>query len=306
MGKLDALDRTAQALVAFAMLVALANGLFMLVRPLDWYGFVPTVPFTGPYNGHFVRDIGAAYLACGLMLGWALGDVRGRWLGLVAGGLWLAVHAGIHIYEVSVGICGPGIFWADAPGVLGPPLLILIVLGLMVGRRRIVPQGLPRWLVLPALKRLGDMDYVDEIARAPGHAFDRYLAFVTATAHRHAASPAMFYAARIGATLVEDCGPCTMISARAALAEGVDRDIVNALLAGSQGLDADLATAFRFGQTIGMHSAEAAELGDAIEAIYGRVVRLELAMTASLVRGYPGLKRGLGLTQSCALTKLQL
>lgn len=139
MGKADALDRVAQLLVALAGLVALANGAFMLVSPLDWYGFVPTVRFTGPYNGHFVRDIGAAYLACGLMLGWALPDLRARRLGLVAGGLWLAIHAFIHIYEVSVGICGPGIFWSDAPGVLGPPLLIAAAL--LIVRRR-VAKGL--------------------------------------------------------------------------------------------------------------------------------------------------------------------
>lgn len=135
MGKAGTLDRVAQLLVALAALVALANGAFMLVSPLDWYGFVPTVHFTGPYNGHFVRDIGAAYLACGLMLGWALPDLRARRLGLVAGGLWLAIHAFIHIYEVSVGICGPGIFWSDAPGVLGPPLLIAAAL--LIVRRRV-------------------------------------------------------------------------------------------------------------------------------------------------------------------------
>jgi len=136
MSKADALDRVAQLLVAFAALAALANGAFMLVSPLDWYGFVPTVRFTGPYNAHFVRDIGAAYLACGLMLGWALRDLRARWLGAVAGGSWLAIHAAIHIYEVSVGICGPGIFWRDAPGVIGPPLSIAVALGLIIVRRR--------------------------------------------------------------------------------------------------------------------------------------------------------------------------
>jgi hypothetical protein len=47
-------------------------------------------------------------------------------------------------------------------------------------------------------------------------------------------------------------------------------------------------------------------LGDAIQAKYGRTVRLELAMTAATVRAYPGMKRGLGLTTSCTLTKLEV
>jgi len=79
---------------------------------------------------------------------------------------------------------------------------------------------------------------------------------------------------------------------------------VNAMLSGVA--DGDLGIAFRFGQAIATQSAAAAELGDMIEAAYGRVVRLELAMTAALVRGYPGLKRGMGYAQSCALTRLQV
>ena len=304
MGKADALDRVVQLLIALAALAALANGLFMLFDPLAWYGFLPTVRVTGPYNAHFVRDIGAAYLASGLMLGWASRDVRGRWLGAAAGGLWLAVHAGIHIYEVSVGICGPGIFWSDAPGVIGPPLLIAAALGVLIARSRITPAGLPRAIILPVLTKMGDGDYIAELAHAPGHAFDRFLGFMPASSHRHEAPPGLFHAARIGAVLAEDCGACAMIAARGALADGLDRETVNVLLAGAA--EGDLGTAFRFGQAIATQSAEAAVLGDAIEAMQNRVVRLELAMTAALVRGYPGIKRGMGYAQSCALTRLQV
>ena len=306
MGKPDALDRVAQGLVLLAAIVAFANGLFMLVWPLDWYHAVPNVPLTGPFNPHFVRDIGAAYVAAAVMLGWAVGDLRGRWLGLVTGGLWLALHGGIHVYEVSVGICGPGVFLNDVPGVLGPPLLVLVALGLMLGRQRIVPQGLPRAIIVPAIKALGDADYIDEIAAAPGHALDRYLGFVAATAHRHAAPVALFHAARIGATMAEDCGGCTMICARAALADGIERATVNLMLRGGEGLAPDLATAFAFGQAIASQSLDATSLGDKIETDHGRIVRLELAMAAALVRGYPALKRGLGLSQSCAATPLQI
>ena len=126
MGKAGTLDRVAQLLVALAGLVALANGVFMLVSPLDWYGFVPTVRFTGPYNGHFVRDIGAAYLACGVLLGWALRDLRARRVAVLAGALWLSLHALVHLYEVIAGICGFAIFARDFPGVFGPPALALL------------------------------------------------------------------------------------------------------------------------------------------------------------------------------------
>ena len=44
---------------------AVANGLFMLVAPMDWYFAVPGVTTTGPFNQHFLRDIGLIYLFLG-------------------------------------------------------------------------------------------------------------------------------------------------------------------------------------------------------------------------------------------------
>ncbi|MEO9599861.1 hypothetical protein [Parasphingorhabdus sp.] len=46
------------------------------------------------------------------------------------------------------------------------------------------------------------------------------------------------------------------------------------------------------------------ELGDRIEARYGRTVRFELAMSAAMIRSFPAMKRGLGLTKACSLTPL--
>jgi len=79
------------------------------------------------------RDIGAAYLACGLLLGWAMLDLRVRRLAVLAGAFWLGLHALVHLYEVITGICGVAIFWRDFPGVFGPPALAL--LGWWLARR---------------------------------------------------------------------------------------------------------------------------------------------------------------------------
>ena len=46
-------------------LVAEANGLFMLYSPNDWYFAVPGVTTTGPFNQHFIRDIGLIFLFVG-------------------------------------------------------------------------------------------------------------------------------------------------------------------------------------------------------------------------------------------------
>lgn len=46
----------------------LANGLAMIFASSAWWASVPGVPDTGPFNLHFVQDVGAAFLAAGLAL----------------------------------------------------------------------------------------------------------------------------------------------------------------------------------------------------------------------------------------------
>ena len=50
-----------RVMVAWIIGLALtANGLVMLLAPADWYAAIPGVPQSGPFNHHFVCDIGAA------------------------------------------------------------------------------------------------------------------------------------------------------------------------------------------------------------------------------------------------------
>ncbi len=307
LGRQDAWDRAVQALIALVALFALAFGTYMLWDPFGWYQAVPTVRFTGPPNPHFIRDIGLAYLLTSTVLGYSARYPRGRWLAAFTGNLWLSAHGIFHIWEVATGICAPDRFWRDAPGVLGPPLAVWIALGILMVRQRIAPAGLPRALVLREIDRMSPREsaYFREMARAPGHAFEKLMHFMPSTMHRHDAPADLFHMARIGATLVEDCGPCAMTAAEGALRDGVDHDLVNAALVGTPP-EGDLRSGFEFGQSIARQGVEAFNLGDLIEAKYGRTVRLELAMAAATVRAYPAMKRGLGLSQSCSITKLSV
>src|SRR5215831_10035016 len=79
-----------RSLVAWVLELGLAaNGLAMLEVPANWYAMVPGVVDTGPFNVHFVRDIGIAYVVAGAALVWfakaAYGAVGGAGWRVVPG-----------------------------------------------------------------------------------------------------------------------------------------------------------------------------------------------------------------------------
>ncbi|KRR25329.1 hypothetical protein CQ14_10070 [Bradyrhizobium lablabi] len=85
-----------RVLAAILAIPTVLNGLIMLVAGPFWYGTAPGVPDTGPFNPHFVQDIGAAFLAAGLAL--AARAWRPRyWPAAVAGAGFLVVHALLHV-----------------------------------------------------------------------------------------------------------------------------------------------------------------------------------------------------------------
>jgi len=91
-----------KVLASILGLLLAANGVFMLADPAAWYGAVPGVAMTGPLNPHFVRDIGCAYLTSGAALIWFAFDGRARWAAF-AGGVFLALHALVHLADAASG-----------------------------------------------------------------------------------------------------------------------------------------------------------------------------------------------------------
>ena len=102
---------------------AAANGLFMLISPANWYFAVPGVTTTGPFNQHFVRDIGLIFLLVAIAMLAGVAKPAARVSLWSAAALWLTSHALFHFWEVAVGICGPGALARDFPAVTLPAIL---------------------------------------------------------------------------------------------------------------------------------------------------------------------------------------
>jgi hypothetical protein len=110
---------------AVAGAVTIANALWMFAGPLHWYHELPAaVPDTGPFNAHFVRDIGCAFLAVGVALIWAARAPRWRPPLVAVSALFLVGHAALHVFDTLRGALGHAHWWLDLPGVYLPAAVI--------------------------------------------------------------------------------------------------------------------------------------------------------------------------------------
>ncbi len=109
-------------------LLLVANGAYMLLAPHTWYGSLESVVHTGPFNEHFVRDIGCAYLAAAVGLGLAASRSIWRVPGIAAAVVFLGLHAGVHAWESVTGHAAAHAGIIDTVGVYGPALLALAAL----------------------------------------------------------------------------------------------------------------------------------------------------------------------------------
>jgi hypothetical protein len=92
-----------KTLLLIIVAVLAANGLAMLGWPEAWYHAIATAPSTGPFNAHFVRDIGCAYLvSAGSLAYGAISPERGRSAAL-AGSTFLLMHAAVHVWDALAG-----------------------------------------------------------------------------------------------------------------------------------------------------------------------------------------------------------
>jgi hypothetical protein len=113
-------------LLALATL-QLLNGAHLLAAPQFWYGAVPGVTETGPFNSHFIRDIGLGFLSAGCALGlagWYTAIARPL---VAVASIFLLGHALLHLVEMVVHGAEPGRAARDIALIVIPALLPIAV-----------------------------------------------------------------------------------------------------------------------------------------------------------------------------------
>lgn len=104
----------------------LANGLWMMFAPESWYHGLPAgIPDTGPFNAHFVRDIGAAFTTIGLAFCFSAPRPSYRHAALLGATGFYGLHALIHVGDLLTGHLHADHWLIDLPGVFAPTLVLV-------------------------------------------------------------------------------------------------------------------------------------------------------------------------------------
>jgi hypothetical protein len=111
-----------RSIAAILAVINVLNGLGMLFAGPTWWTSVPGASETGPFNPHFVQDVGAAFLVAGLALA-ARAARPMYWPAAVAGAGFLVAHALIHLEMMVTGHAHH--IAADTMGVVVPAALAL-------------------------------------------------------------------------------------------------------------------------------------------------------------------------------------
>jgi hypothetical protein len=272
------------------------NGLMMLFAGRFWFQSVPGAAETGPFNPHFVQDIGAAFLVAGLALA-----VRAWqpvfWPAAVAGAGFLVAHGLIHLASIVSGHDHHAAF--DLLGVVIPSALALY--SALPDKEKIMRSFFARRILRHFSRRYGyDTTYLEMLLRESPAAFFKFAPIMKASRHREVVPAEASFAAKIVGAKSEDCGPCTQLVVDMALEAGVPKDQIEAVLRRDlRAMSDDTLLAFRFADAVVQRSLDDGEYREAVRAQWGDKGVIDLTFALQMGRMFPMIKTGLGYAKEC-------
>lgn len=150
-----------------------------------------------------------------------------------------------------------------------------------------------------------DTAYMTDILQEDLGGFIKFALFQQMGTHRRQVPLEPWYAAKLRTIIAEDCGPCTQLVVNMAIAEGVAKETVHAIVCRELSrLDAGTSLAVRFTEACLAHAPQANDLRDEVVGRWGHRGLVTLAFAISSTRVYPTLKYVLGHGQACERVRI--
>ena len=145
-----------------------------------------------------------------------------------------------------------------------------------------------------------DMSYAHEMLDISRSAFLRFSAVSKMASHNEGVPAAALFAAKIVATLAEDCGPCTQLVVKMAEEARVSAAVVRAVVEGDESHMGDEARiGWRFARAVLAHNAQADALRAEIRQRWGDKALVSFALAIAASRMFPTMKYALGHGKAC-------
>ncbi len=144
-----------------------------------------------------------------------------------------------------------------------------------------------------------DVGYMKTMLDGSPGAFQAFVAGQAMSAYRKALPLDAHYVARIATMQGEDCGPCTQLNLRMAVEEGVDREMLRALLDAPSGLPEPLRDVADHCRAVVEGGLDDPERAARLRWNYGEEGFAELAVCIAGSRIYPTAKRALLEAGTC-------
>lgn len=285
-----------RVLAAALAILNVGNGLLMLFAGPFWFQSVPGAADTGPFNPHFVQDVGAAFLVAGLAL--AVRAWRpALWPVALAGAAFLVAHALIHLAMIVAGHDHRAAF--DVVAVVLPAALALY--SVLPDKEKIMRSWFARRLLRRFRQQYGyDTSYLDMLLKESPSAFFKFAPLMKASRHREVVPMEASFAAGLTGAKAEDCGPCAQLVVDMALEAGIPKDQIEAVVRRDvRAMSDDVVLAFRFADAVVRRSADEDEHRDAVRAQWGEKGVIDLAFALQMGRMYPMMKAALGYAKEC-------
>ena len=146
-----------------------------------------------------------------------------------------------------------------------------------------------------------DASYLKEIADLSPVAAMKFALATSLGSYRRDAPLAAVFAAGITAVRSEDCGPCTQLAVTMAERQGVNPEILRALLNDDEpAMSEEVALAWRFTRATLAHDASADGCREEIVRRWGPRAVVSLAFAITTARMYPTVKYAMGHGKICA------
>ena len=146
-----------------------------------------------------------------------------------------------------------------------------------------------------------DMSYLRQVLKIRLRAFLAFAPVTKLSSYRDGLPVDAWYAAKLAATLHEDCGPCTQLVVRMAEEAGVSHTVLRSILKRDfEQLNASAALGLRYAEGVLTNAPGLDSLRDEVRNQWGDRGLVSLAFGITASRLFPTLKRALGYAQHCS------